>query len=70
MHERRLSLGSEPTSVYREFKLLVIREVEAAKTLAQHFRPRRHLLPAPIYRQEMGHRFHTLQEITSATMAA
>jgi putative transposase len=38
--------------------------------IAQHFRPRRHLLPAPIYRQEMRLRLQTWQEITSATMAA
>jgi hypothetical protein len=25
----------------------------------QHFRPRRHLLRAPEYRQELGKRFHT-----------
>jgi putative transposase len=37
---------------------------------AQHFRPRRHLLPAPIYRQELRQRFQTWQGITSATMAA
>jgi putative transposase len=38
--------------------------------IAQHFRPRRHLLPAPIYRQVMRQRFRTWQEITSTTMAA
>jgi len=38
--------------------------------IAQHFRPRRQLLPAPIHRQEMRQRFRTWQEITSATMAA
>jgi hypothetical protein len=27
--------------------------------MAQHFRPRCHLLPAPIYRQEMRQRFRT-----------
>jgi putative transposase len=27
--------------------------------IAQHFRPRRHLLPASVYRQEMRRRFHT-----------
>jgi putative transposase len=32
--------------------------------IAQHFRPRRHRLSAPEYRQEMGKRFHTWQEIT------
>jgi putative transposase len=38
--------------------------------IAQHFRPRRHLLPTSIYRQEMRQRCQTWQEITSATMAA
>jgi putative transposase len=38
--------------------------------IAQHFQPRRHLLPAPIYRQEMKQRFQTWQEITSATLTA
>jgi putative transposase len=38
--------------------------------IAQHFRPRRHLLPAPIYRQEMRRRFHTWQELTSLPTAA
>ena len=38
--------------------------------IAQHFRPRRHLLSAPIYRQEMKQRFHTWQEITSLPTAA
>jgi putative transposase len=38
--------------------------------IAQHFRPRRHLLPAPIYRQVMRQRFRTWQEITSTAMAA
>jgi putative transposase len=38
--------------------------------IAQHFRPRRHLLPAPAYRQEMGQRFHTWQDITSLPTAS
>jgi putative transposase len=38
--------------------------------IAQHFRPRRHLLPAPVYRQEMRRRFHTWQELTSVPTAA
>jgi putative transposase len=38
--------------------------------IAQHFRPRRHLLPAPQYRQEMEKRFHTWQEITRLQTAA
>jgi putative transposase len=32
--------------------------------IAQHFRPRRHCLPASTYRQEMRQRFHTWQELT------
>jgi putative transposase len=38
--------------------------------IAQHFRLRRHLLRASEYRQEMGKRFHTWQEITSLPTAA
>jgi putative transposase len=38
--------------------------------IAQHFRPRRHLLPAAKYRHEMQQRFHTWQEITSLPTAA
>jgi putative transposase len=46
------------------------RFLSAYGPIAQHFRPRRHLLPAPIYRQEMTQRFQTWQETTSVTMAA
>jgi putative transposase len=38
--------------------------------IAQHFRPRRHLLPAPIYREEMRQRFQSWQEVTSMATAA
>jgi putative transposase len=38
--------------------------------IAQYFRPRRHLLPAPVYRQAMRQRFHTWQEVTSLPTAA
>jgi putative transposase len=38
--------------------------------IAQHFRPRRHLLPAPEYRQEMAQRFQIWQEITRTAIAA
>jgi putative transposase len=38
--------------------------------IASHFRPRRHLLPASVYRQEMAHRFQIWREITGTTMAA
>jgi len=37
---------------------------------AQHFRPRRHLFSAPEFRQELGKRFHTWQDITSLPTAA
>jgi putative transposase len=38
--------------------------------IAQHFRPRRHRFSASAYRQEMRHRFHTWQDITSHSTAA
>jgi putative transposase len=38
--------------------------------IVQHFRPRRHLLPAPVYRQEMRQRFDSWQELTSVPAAA
>jgi putative transposase len=38
--------------------------------IAQHFRPRRHRFLASAYRQEMRHRFHTWQDITSHSIAA
>jgi putative transposase len=38
--------------------------------IAQYFRPRRHLLPAPVYRQEMQHRFHPWQELITLPIAA
>jgi putative transposase len=38
--------------------------------IAQHFRPRRHRFLASAYRQEMRHRFHTWQDITSHSTAA
>jgi putative transposase len=38
--------------------------------IAQHFRPRRHLLPAKVYRQEMTQRFQAWQEITDTAAAA
>ncbi len=46
------------------------RFLSAYEPITQHFRPRRHLLPAPIYRQEMQQRFQTWQEITSLPAAA
>ena len=38
--------------------------------IAQHFRPRRHRLSAPAYRQEMAQRFQMWAEITSIGRAA
>lgn len=38
--------------------------------IAQHCRPRRHLLPAAKYRQEMPQRFHTWQDLTNLPTAA
>jgi putative transposase len=46
------------------------RFLSAYGLIAQHFRPRRHLLPAPEYRRELGHRFHIWQDITSLPTAA
>jgi putative transposase len=38
--------------------------------IAQHCRPRRHLLPAPIYRDERRQRFQSWREVTSMAAAA
>jgi putative transposase len=38
--------------------------------IAQHFRLRRHLFPVSQYRQAMGNRFHTWQDITAFPIAA
>jgi putative transposase len=38
--------------------------------IAQHFRPRRHRLSAPAYRQEMKNRFPSWQELTTLALAA
>jgi putative transposase len=46
------------------------RFLSAYDPIAQHFRPRRHLLSAPVYRQEMNRRFQMWGEITGTTMAA
>jgi putative transposase len=46
------------------------RFLSAYGPIAQHFRPRRHLLPAPAYRRELGQRFRTWQDITSLPTAA
>jgi putative transposase len=46
------------------------RFLSAYGPIAQHFRPRRHLLSAPVYRQEMVQRFQIWDEITGTGMAA
>src|SRR5687767_4668589 len=46
------------------------RFLSAYGPIAQHFRPRRHRLSAPEYRQEMSTRFDTWREITSLPTAA
>jgi putative transposase len=46
------------------------RFLSAYGPITQHFRPRRHWLPAPAYRQEMAQRFQIWQEITGAAIAA
>jgi putative transposase len=46
------------------------RFLSAYGPIAQHFRPRRHRLPAPEYRQEMVQRFQIWQEITGTVIAA
>jgi putative transposase len=38
--------------------------------IAQYFRPRRHRLSAPEYRQQMAQQFQTWREITGTVMAA
>jgi putative transposase len=38
--------------------------------ISDHFRPRRHLLPAPQYRQTMQARFATWREVTGLPNAA
>jgi putative transposase len=38
--------------------------------IASHFRPQRHWLWAPVYRQEMRQRFQTCREMTGAAMDA
>jgi putative transposase len=46
------------------------RFLSAYGPIASHFRPRRHLLPAPVYRQEMRQRLQVWQEITGTSLAA
>jgi putative transposase len=46
------------------------RFLSAYGPIAQHFRPRRHLLVAFAYRQEMRQRFQTWREITGTARVA
>ena len=46
------------------------RFLSAYGPILQHFRPRRHRFSAPVYRQEMGKRFHIWQDITTTGLAA
>src|SRR2546425_6597748 len=46
------------------------RFLSAYGLIAQHVRPRRHLLPAAAYRDEMKHRFESWAEITGTKRAA
>ena len=46
------------------------RFLSAYGPIAQHFRPRRHLLSASEYREEMGNRFESWAEITGTERAA
>ena len=46
------------------------RFLSAYSPITQHFRPRRHLLSAPDYRQEMRQRFASWAEITGTEWAA
>src|SRR5258706_13261502 len=46
------------------------RFLSAYGLIAQHFRPRRHLLSASAYREEMGNRFERWAEITGTERAA
>jgi putative transposase len=60
--ERRLQRFQSPGHAQRF--------LSAYGPITSHFRPRRHLLPAPVYRQEMRQRFQAWQEITGTLLAA
>jgi putative transposase len=45
------------------------RFLSAYGPIAQHFRPRRHRLPAPAYRQVMAHRFPLWHDVTGTAAA-
>ena len=46
------------------------RFLSAYGPIAQHFQPRRHLLSASVYREEMRNRFEHWAEMTSTERAA
>jgi len=46
------------------------KSLSAYGPIAQHFRPRRHLLSASAYREEMRNRFQSWAEITGTERAA
>ncbi len=46
------------------------RFLSAYGPIAQHFRPRRHRVAAPLYRQELRTRFQVWQDITTPVLAA
>jgi putative transposase len=46
------------------------RFLSAYGPIASHFRPKRHRLPASVYRQEMRQRFQVWQEVTGTSRAA
>jgi putative transposase len=60
--ERRMQRFNSPSHAQRF--------LSAYGPITSHFRPRRHLLAAPAYRQEMRQRFRTWQEITGTATAA
>jgi putative transposase len=60
--ERRMQRFKSPGHVQRF--------LSAYGPIAQHFRPRRHLLSASEYRQEMRNRFESWAEITGTKRAA
>jgi hypothetical protein len=69
--------GAEPSEQARREEVLPLKSpgqaqrfLSAYGPIAQHFRPRRHLLSASAYRQEMSHRFESWAEITGAERAA
>jgi putative transposase len=60
--ERRVGRFKSPGHVQRF--------LSALGPIAQYFRPRRHRIPAPAYRQQMAQQFQMWREITGVVMAA